>query len=274
MTPFAVDTDPFQLALVLIASVIGGAVNAIAGGGTLLTFPALVGLGIPALVANATSTVALWPGTVASIWGYRDLLVGMQSWVKWFAIPSVLGGLVGAVLLLETPASRFDIIVPWLVFGATVLFVIQKPLAERIARRDNAHRSPEAADDHTADRAVSPSIKLLVYQFGVAVYGGYFGAGIGILMLASLGCLGLTDIHEMNAVKTVLSSIINQVAAAYFIFAGLIDWPKALVMTTGALAGYFLGAHYSQRFPQRRVRQIITGIGLLISAVMFYKQFG
>ena len=107
----------------------------------------------------------------------------------------------------------------------------------------------------------------------MAIYGGYFGAGIGILMLASLGYLGLTDIHEMNALKTVLSSFINQIAAIYFIFAGLIDWPKALVMTAGALAGYFLGAHYSQRIPQRRVRQIITAVGFTISAVMFYKQF-
>ena len=113
----------------------------------------------------------------------------------------------------------------------------------------------------------------VVFQFFVALYGGYFGAGIGILMLASLGFLGLTDIHEMNGLKTVLSTLINLVAAGYFVFAGIIDWPKAGVMMVGAVVGYFLGAHYSQRIPQQRVRQIITAIGLLISAAMFYKQF-
>ena len=112
----------------------------------------------------------------------------------------------------------------------------------------------------------------MIFQFLVAVYGGYFGAGIGILMLASLGFVGLTDIHEMNALKTVLGSLINLVAAIYFIFAGLISWPKAGVMTIGAVAGYFLGAHYAQQIPQKRVRQIITAIGFTISAVMFYKQ--
>lgn len=124
-----VHTEPFRLALVLVAAVVGGVVNSIAGGGTLLTFPALIGLGIPAIMANATSTVALWPGAVASMWGYSDLLTGMRSWVARLAVPSVSGGLVGAWLLLETPPSRFDAIVPWLVLGATVLFIAQKPMA-------------------------------------------------------------------------------------------------------------------------------------------------
>ena len=111
------------------------------------------------------------------------------------------------------------------------------------------------------------------FQFAVAVYGGYFGAGIGILMLASLGFIGLSDIHEMNTLKTVLSSLINVVAAVWFIAAGLIDWPKASVMTVGAVAGYYLGSHYSQRIPQKRVRQIVTAIGFILSAVTFYKEF-
>ena len=265
MTPSAVDMDPLHLTLVLVASVIGGAVNAIAGGGTLLTFPALVGLGIPALVANATSTVALWPGTVASIWGYRDLLVGMQPWVARFAIPSVLGGLVGATLLLETPASRFDAIVPWLVFGATVLFVIQKPLAERIARRHEVPHVPEAADDHTADRAVAPSMKLFVYQFGVAVYGGYFGAGIGILMLAALGFMGFRNIHRMNGLKNFGGMCANAVAAATFAFSGLVSWPVAGAMAIGAMAGGYAGSRLALRVPQARVRQAIIAIGLTSS---------
>lgn len=265
MTPAPVDTDPLRLALVFIAAVVGGAVNAIAGGGTLLTFPALIGLGIPAIVANATSTVALWPGTVASVWGYRDLLVGMRTWVRLFAIPSVLGGLLGATLLLATPASRFDAIVPGLVLGATLLFVIQKPLAERIRRGNAAAGMSETVDDHTADRAVQPSLKLLVYQFGVAVYGGYFGAGIGILMLAALGLMGFRNIHRMNGLKNFGGMCANAVAAATFAISGLVSWPVAAVMAIGAMAGGYGGSRLAQRVPQARVRQAIIVIGLASS---------
>ncbi len=268
MTPPPVDIDPIRLGLVLVAAVIGGAVNAIAGGGTLLTFPALVGLGIPALVANATSTVALWPGTVASIWGYRDLLVGMRTWVRLFAIPSVLGGLVGAMLLLVTPAARFDAIVPWLVLGATLLFVIQKPLGERIRRRNDTRSGAAAAntaDDATADRALQPTFALLVYQFGVAVYGGYFGAGLGILMLAALGFMGFRNIHRMNGLKNFGGMCANAVAAATFAISGLVSWPVAGAMAIGAMAGGYGGSRLAQRVPQARVRQAIIVIGLASS---------
>jgi len=265
MAPSPVDTDTLRLALVLVAAFIGGAVNAIAGGGTLLTFPALVGLGIPALVANATSTVALWPGTIASIWGYRDTLVGMRTWVRLFAIPSILGGLLGAILLLATPASRFDAIVPWLVFGATLLFMIQRPLAERVRRRNEARQDPQTVDDHTADRAVAPSMKLLVFQFGVAVYGGYFGAGIGILMLAALGFMGFRNIHRMNGLKNFGGMCANAVAAVTFAISGLVSWPVAGAMAIGAMAGGYGGSRLAQRVPQARVRQAIIVIGLASS---------
>src|SRR3954470_15100726 len=167
MAPPSISLEPLRLALILVAAVVGGVVNSIAGGGTLLTFPALIGLGIPAVVANATSTVALWPGAVASMWGYRDLLVGMRSWVTRFAIPSLLGGLLGAVLLIHTPPARFDAIVPWLVLGATVLFMVQNPLADRLVRRGETPARSAIADDHDADRAVRPDAKVLAYQFGV-----------------------------------------------------------------------------------------------------------
>jgi uncharacterized membrane protein YfcA len=243
-----------------------GMINAVAGGGTLITFPALLFFGTPPLTANATSTLALVFGTAGSVYGFRRQIAPVKMWLKRFLPVSLLGGLAGGILLTRTREAVFARLVPFLILFATILFVAQGAVRRFAGRADKS------------ETTVNPQHRVvwaaMLFQFGVAVYGGYFGAGIGILMLASLGYLGLTDIHEMNAVKTVLSSIINQVAAAYFIFAGLIDWPKALVMTTGALAGYFLGAHYSQRFPQRRVRQIITGIGLLISAVMFYKQFG
>lgn len=265
MTPAPVDLQPLRLALVLVAAVVGGAVNSIAGGGTLLTFPALVGLGIPALVANATSTVALWPGAVASMWGYRDLLVGMRSWVTRFAVPSVLGGLIGAALLIKTPAARFDEIVPWLVFSATVLFMVQKPMAERLRRRNERHMIGAAGDDHESDRAVEPSGKLLAYQFGVAVYGGYFGAGIGILMLAALGFMGFRNIHRMNGLKNWGGLCANAIAAAAFGLSGLVSWPVAAAMAVGATAGGYGGSRLAQRVSQARIRQAIIMIGLASS---------
>ena len=265
MAPPSVSLEPLRLALVLVAAIVGGAMNSIAGGGTLVAFPALVGLGIPALVANATSTVALWPGTVASMWGYSDLLVGMRSWVVRFAIPSVMGGLLGAVLLIKTPPARFDAIVPWLVLGATVLFVVQKPMTDRFPGLTGSHPIVTAVDDHTSDRAVAPTNTLLVYQFGVAVYGGYFGAGIGILMLAALGFMGFRNIHRMNGLKNWGGLCANAVAAVTFAFSGIVSWPVAGAMALGATFGGYGGSRLAQRVPQARVRQAIIVIGLASS---------
>ena len=265
MAPAPVHLDPLRLGLVLVAAVIGGAVNSIAGGGTLLTFPALVGLGIPAVVANATSTVALWPGTVASVWGYRELLSGMRSWVVRFAIPSVLGGLLGAVLLIRTPPDRFDAIVPWLVLGATLLFMVQKPLTERLGSRNADGPTVRTISDHEADRSVPPDARVLAYQFGVAVYGGYFGAGIGILMLAALGFMGFRNIHRMNGLKNWGGLCANALAATTFAFSGLVSWPVAAAMALGAAAGGYGGSRIAQRVPQARIRQAIVVIGLASS---------
>ena len=254
-------TDTITLAAVAAAA---GAVNAIAGGGTLLTFPTLLLVGTPAVIANATSTVALVVGTGGSLFGYRRQIAAVRPWLRRFVPVSLLGGLLGGILLTRTEENTFAMMVPFLLLFATVLFLAQGPLRRFAGFSD---KNGTIAPHH---RAVWVAV---LFQFFVALYGGYFGAGIGILMLASLGFLGLTDIHEMNALKTILGSLINLVAAAWFIVAGLIEWPKALIMTAGALVGYFLGAHFSQRIPQQRVRQIITGIGFAISAVMFYKQF-
>ena len=247
------------------AAAIAGMINAVAGGGTLITFPALLFFGTPPLTANATSTLALVFGTAGSVYGFRRQIPAVKPWLKRFAPVSLLGGLGGGVLLTRTREEVFANLVPFLILFATIIFVTQGAFRRFAGFAD---KSETASAPHR--RALWAAV---LFQFFVAVYGGYFGAGIGILMLASLGYLGLTNIHEMNCLKTVLSSLINQVAAIYFIFAGLIDWPKTLVMTAGALAGYFLGAHYSQRIPQPRVRQIITAVGFLISGVMFYKQF-
>jgi uncharacterized membrane protein YfcA len=267
--------DEIRLLLVVAAAVIGGAMNAIAGGGTLITFPALVWLGIPAIVANATSTVALWPGALGSIYGYRDELKGARSWAIRFALPSLVGGLVGALLLLRTSGERFDQIVPWLVLGATVLFMVQRPLMGFIRRLEaRAKRPAEAAEPESHDvdpTERNPGAVLLLFQFVVAVYGGYFGAGIGILMLAALGFMGFTNIHRMNGLKNWGGLCINITAAATFVFSGLVDWPVAIAMAAGAIAGGYAGSRLAQRVPRQLVRAAVVVIGLLASAWLFLK---
>ena len=254
-----------EVILLMIAGVAAGAINAVAGGGTLITFPALLLARTPSVIANATNTLAIVLGTSGGLYGYRRQLGTVRGWLRRFVPVSLLGGLLGAMLLTATGEKVFARLVPFLLLFATVLFLGQGAFRRYAGFADKPGGTP-----HPHDRHVWIAV---IFQFLVAVYGGYFGAGIGILMLASLGFIGLTDIHEMNALKTVLGSLINLVAAIYFIFAGLISWPKAGVMTIGAMAGYFLGAHYAQRIPQRRVRQIITAIGFTISAALFYQQF-
>ena len=247
----------------ILAAAVAGAMNAVAGGGTLLTFPTLLFFNTPPIVANATSTLALVLGTGGSVFGYRRHLSKIKPWLLRFGLVSVLGSLVGSGLLTRTSNEAFSKLVPFLILFATVLFLAQGIFKRFAGLTDGG---PKVVRHHALWAAVG-------FQFAVAVYGGYFGAGIGILMLASLGFIGLSDIHEMNTLKTVLSSLINVVAAVWFIAAGLIHWPKAAVMTVGAVAGYYLGSHYSQRIPQKRVRQIVTAIGFILSAVTFYKEF-
>jgi len=247
------------------AAAAAGAINAVAGGGTILTFPALLAFGVPSTVANATSTLALVIGNIGSVYGYRRQMERVRPWLARFVPVSIAGAVLGSWLLTVTPEKAFSRLVPFLILFATVLFFLQGAF-RKIAARGMEEGKTEVTASHAQMGAV-------VFQFLVAVYGGYFGAGIGILMLASLGFIGLEDIHEMNGLKSILSGLINLVAAILFVFAGLIDWPPAGVMTVCALAGYFLGSHYSQKIPQARVRQVITAIGLLLSAWTFYKQF-
>jgi len=256
--------DESRLIWVVLAAAIGGAVNAIAGGGTLVTFPALIGLGVPAIVANATSTVALWPGALGSMYGYREELAGVRAWAIRFAVPSLVGGLAGAVLLLRTPGERFDQFVPWLVLGATALFLVQRPLMA--ALRDRTHDGTKASEDPASQPPTAP---LLLFQFAVAVYGGYFGAGIGILMLAALGFMGFTNIHRMNGLKNWGGLCINVTAAATFAIRGFVDWPVAIAMAVGAVAGGYAGSRLAQRGSQEWVRRTVIVIGFVAAVWLF-----
>ena len=251
-----------EIAGLLAAAVAGGAINAVAGGGTLVTFPTLLVFGTPPIIANATSTLALVIGTSGGLYGYRQHLRAVRPWLWRFVPVSILGGLIGGVLLTHTSNSTFSKLVPFLILFATLLFT-----AQGAVRRFTVPGAPEGLGKHPHVWAA------ILFQFFVSLYGGYFGAGIGILMLASLGFIGLRHIHEMNTLKTILGSLINLVAALWFIAAGLVHWPKAAVMTAGAVLGYFLGSHFSQRISQKAVRRIILLIGVALSVLTFYQQF-
>jgi uncharacterized membrane protein YfcA len=253
--------DIWEEVVVAGAAFAAGLINSIAGGGTLLSFPALVWIGRDPVLANATSTVALWPASLAGVYGFRRELEGARRWLLAFAGPSLVGGVLGAALLLRTPSETFARLVPFLILFATLLLAVQEPLSRRMRREGREHEEPSRAWWTGA----------IVFQFLVGVYGGYFGAGIGILMLAALGLLGLSDIHRMNALKNVLAICINGVAAAYFVLAGEVIWADVLLMTAAAVAGGYTGARLAYRLGRRFVRVAVIVIGLLMSLSFFLR---
>lgn len=245
------------------AACAAGVVNAIAGGGTLITFPVLILFGVPPLVANATNTLALVSGMPGSLYGYRHHLADVRPWLSTFVPVSIVGGALGSYLLTRCSEHVFTHLIPYLVLFATVLFMLQGMIVGRIVGRTDLCDTNALGKPHL--------ITALFFQFLVSVYGGYFGAGIGILMLAALGFMGFKDIHRMNTLKSVLGSLINLVAGLWFVVSGLIDWPRMGLMTAGALAGYYIGSFYAQRLPQMAVRHLICAIGLAITVVMFWR---
>jgi uncharacterized membrane protein YfcA len=267
---------PLELTLVVFAAMIAGIMNSVAGAGTLVTFPALVAAGIPPVDANATSTVALVPGAFGSMMGYRKQLDGSRLWAIGFALPSLLGGALGAWLLLVTPPDRFEAIVPYLVLGATFLFLIQRPTMRWLRQlRLGAESGKQVADSPDNDLALTskrPPLSVLGYQFAVSVYGGYFGAGVGILMLAALGFMGLSNIHRMNGLKNWGGLVMNLVAAVMFSFTSLVHWPVALAMAGGAVTGGYIGSRTAQRLPQGLVRGVIIAIGLVSGLLMLFSR--
>ena len=236
--------------------------NAMAGGGTILTYPALLFLGESPITANATSTVALLPGAAASLYGYRREVAEHREWLKTLFLPSLLGGALGAVLLLRTPAKAFASLAPFLILFATFLFMAQGAVA-RWAK--------STGREHTGERSPARLLTAVLYQFGVGVYGGYFGAGIGILMLAVLGFLGLSDIHAANGIKNFFGMCINGVAAGYFIFRGAVHWPAALIMIAGAIAGGYFGAGFARRIGREKARAAVVVIGVLVAALLLFQ---
>jgi uncharacterized membrane protein YfcA len=247
-----------HVALAFLAAFAAGAINSVAGGGTLVSFPALVGLGLPSITANATSTVAIWPGSLGGMLGFRRELQGMSPRMYALVVPSLIGGIVGAMLLKLTPASVFDRLVPLLILFATCLFMAQDAV-QRLLRIGSSTSRP------------GWFAGALAFQLAVGVYGGYFGAGLGIMMLAALSIIGLSDIHQMNGLKNLLALCVNGVAALYFVWNGMVYWPDVVVMAIGAIAGGVGGAGLARRLGRPAVRRIVIAVGLVMAVKLMLR---
>jgi len=260
-----------HMAVAFGAAFLAGAINSVAGGGTLVSFPTLIWLGLPSVAANATSTVGIWPAAWSSMLGYRREIRSTSPRMLVLVVPSVIGGIAGAILLRCTPQSTFDLLVPFLILFATLLFMAQETVQRwfKVANASAHHNDP--GRDAAASRWLAGA---MTFQLLVALYGGYFGAGIGILMLAALSILGLTDIHQMNGLKNFFGGCINGVAALYFIWARMVDWPFVFIMVLGAIAGGYGGAGMARRMGRTAVRRVVIAIGFGMAISLFVKLFG
>lgn len=250
-----------SIIFLFFAGALGGALNSVAGGGSFIAFPALLFTGVPPIPANATNTIALWTGAAASGGAYRKRLDVARRVMIPLMAASLIGGLAGAYLLLKTPAHTFMRVLPWLTLGATLLFAFGKKLA-------GGRRS---VIEHEA--STSALIGTSLFQLGVAVYGGYFGGGMGIVMLAMLAVLGMTDIHAMNALKSLLGFLINGVAVVTFVVAGAVYWKHGIIMIVGGIAGGYLGAHYAMKMPQAWIRWFVVLVGTGMTVYFFWKSY-
>ena len=278
------------------AAILAGALNSVAGGGSFISFPTLLFTGVPSINANATNTAALVPGSIASIPPYRKDLAHERRELILFSVISAIGGILGAIILAKTPPSLFQKMIPYLLLIATLIFAAGNNLAAAIRRLRGkpaqAQGSGKDADGvpaqaqgsaidvaetvqekegipHTSTGAL---IAVLVIQFIISLYGGFFGGGIGIMMLAGFALLGMTNIHAMNALKVVLASVINGVAVITFALLGLILWPQAILMAVGAIIGGWGGATLAHVVPARSVRWFVIAVGIAMSIYFFFKK--
>ncbi len=235
-----------------LAGFAAGVINAVAGGGSLLSFPALLLTGMPAVAANATNTIAIWPGSVSSVWSYRAQLGEERHRALVLAWPSLLGGLAGAVILIHTPEKAFRVLVPWLIIFACLLLVMQKPIARWVAVLG-------------AGTPRHVPIGLWVAQLLISVYGGYFGAGIGILMLATMAIFLPSSLQHANSLKVLFAALINGIAAIYFIAVGAVCWPQALLMAATSVLGGLAGVALAKRMSAVVLRTVVVTYGLGIA---------
>lgn len=281
-----------NFALLFAAAFIGGAMNAVAGGGSFFSFPALLFVGLDPKIANATNTVALWPGSAASVGAYRRELHTQRSAARMLAGVSLGGGLLGALLLLVTPSDVFRLLLPYLMLGATLLFTFSPHINKYVRRSDKRRANPSGAEKSGSENSSSENSssepnpdtqqekhlvataarrRSILLQGLISIYGGFFGGGIGILMLATLALMGLDDIHEMNALKTLLATLINGIAVLTFVVARAVAWPEALVMAIAAILGGYGGAALARRIRPQQVRLFVVVVGFVLSAYLFVR---
>lgn len=246
-----------EIALVACAALLAGALNSVAGGGTFFSFPALLAVGVPPVAANASNSVALWPASVSGAWAYRHELARYKRYLIPMGIVSFIGGVGGGLLLLSTKDATFARLIPWLLLFATILFAFSNKLG--VLLRGAKALEPKNSAGTLAGQAV------------VSVYGGFFGAGMGIMMLASLAMSGHDDVHEINAIKNLLSAVIYSVTVTTFVIAGAVSWPHTLIMLGTATVGGYLGASVARKIPALWLRRFIITVGLILTVFYFYK---
>jgi uncharacterized membrane protein YfcA len=276
-----------HIILLFVAAILGGTLNSVAGGGSFFAFPALLFTGVPPVQANATNTVALWPGSVASMGAYRRELASQKpGFIILLIGSSLIGSILGAQLLLGTSQATFVQLLPYLMLMATLLFtfspyITQKLRAMRASKAAAIEAAAAAEGKESAEKAVSERtapnrtqwIGMAVAQLIISIYGGYFGGGIGILMLATLAMMGMENIHEMNGVKTLLTAFINGAAMITFIVRGAVFWPEAILMVVGAIIGGYGGAYYARKIEQKWIRLFVMIVGFTLTIYFFVKPF-
>jgi uncharacterized membrane protein YfcA len=253
------------IVLLFLAAAIGGGLNAVAGGGSFLTLPALIFSGVSPVVANATSTLALWPASISSTFAYRGDIKTSRRWVVILGVTSVVGGLAGAQLLVRTSDSSFLRLLPWLMLVAAVTFTFGNRLRPKTSN-SGSHRFESGGDWH-------PSMLGIVFiQLVIAAYGGYFGGGMGIMMLATLALAGMTNIHEMNGLKALLGVSINGLALLTFVLSGAIQWKYGLTMAAGGILGGYSTAAFARRLDPRYVRTFVIVVGWSMTVYFFLRK--
>lgn len=245
------------------AGATAGAINSAAGGGTMISFPVLIALGLPPLIANATNTVGIWPGAIGSIFGFRKEFSRIPRIYRWLLVPAIVGGAVGAILLRYTSSSTFDRIVPGLILFATFLFITAPIIREKLRGK--------LRERQVQDQKGGNWFWVILLQLAVSTYGGYFGAGMSILMLSILSLIGMTEMLEMTAMTSFLSLAINGVAGLVFAVSGLVDWSYVAVMAVGAVLGGYYAAGIARRIGGVWIRRLVITIGFTLAIVMLIR---
>jgi uncharacterized protein len=254
------------IVLLFFAAAIGGGLNAVAGGGSFLTLPALIFAGVSPVVANATSTLALWPASISSTFAYRGDIKTSRRWLAILGVTSVAGGLAGAQLLVRTSDSSFLRLLPWLMLVAAATFTFGNRLRPNAAASDGSHRFEQGG-------AWDPSmLGIVAIQLVIAAYGGYFGGGMGIMMLATFALAGMTNIHEMNGLKALLGVSINGLALLTFVLSGAIQWKYGLTMAAGGILGGYSTAAFARKLDPRYIRIFVIVVGWGMTVYFFVRR--